>query len=402
MSIEQQQEQEKQQQEGQMSADAGLDQASGENVVPPIDNEDDLAREAADATPEDETEDPQQAVEADAATEQSNVTEATAGVLSEETQEQEAEVAPRPKKRKSRRRKQTQQLEPQRPAAFLHLVFDEQGGEQIRQSFELEAENEGEIIVLEDNYSIGPVANLEEPEGWQARKSWWQMVNMLSEDEQPEVMASDKMKLHNLLQRLEAEEDTALWIWMGQNERDVAGYYYVISQLMDYQGRIYVLYLNNLPFIDEKGHLFYPRRLSEILPKEFVKAARLARIVTLSEFELDPEQWEQLAAAEGDVRLLEGGKKLIVKGHDYYDKIILDILGSATMKLSRLLSLLASKGKLELPEYYLSWRVRSLIDQGQIISQGDIAKGAKNVSLKATKGQMFVELNPDEEAEEEE
>ena len=70
------------------------------------------------------------------------------------------------------------------------------------------------------------------------------------------------------------------------------------------------------------------------------------------------------------------------------------------MKLSKLLHLLATKARLGLPEYYIIWRVKSLIELGQVISQGDVARGAKNVSLKATQGQMFVELSPDELAEE--
>jgi len=303
----------------------------------------------------------------------------------------------RPKSK--RKRKSNKSHEVQKPVKIIHMVFDQAGGEQIKQSFEIEPANAGEIIYIEDNYSLGPVADLSEAEGWQARKNWWQSVLELPEDTQPEVMRADKMKIHQLFQQLEEDEDTVLWIWMGQNERDVSGYYYIISYLMAFQGRIHVLYLNNLPFIDEKGHIFYPKQLSEIRPKEYVKAARLARVVTLSEFELDPEEWDKLSRSPGSVRLLEGGKKLSVRENDYYDKIILDQLGSATMKLAKLLGLLVTKSRLSLPEYYIIWRIKSLIETGQIISQGDFEKGAKNVSLKATQGQLFVELNPEESEE---
>ncbi|SDZ91230.1 Protein of unknown function [Arachidicoccus rhizosphaerae] len=332
-------------------------------------------------------------IEADAASEDALEMDADADAEEGETPAVQGELKPKAK----RKRKQSKEAEPEKPVTILHMVFDEPGGEQIRQSFELDPANTGEIIYIEDNYSLGPVGELETPEGWQLRKGWWQAVLGLDPETQPEVMSADKMKLHQLLQRLEEQQDTVLWIWMGQNERDVAGYYYIISHLMDFQGRIYVVYLNNLPFIDEKGHIFYPRQLSEILPKEYVKAARLARIVTLSEFELDPEEWEKLSQLPGSVRLLEGGKKLAVKENDYYDKIILDQLGAAAMKLSRLLGLLATKAKLGLPEYYIIWRIKSLIETGQVISQGEFEKGGKNVTLKATQGQMFVELNAEQE-----
>jgi hypothetical protein len=74
------------------------------------------------------------------------------------------------------------------------------------------------------------------------------------------------------------EEDAAAecWIWMVQNQHDVSGYFWLISQLKNWQGRIYILYLNNLPFINEKGQLFYTTCLGEIPPREFVKAKKIS------------------------------------------------------------------------------------------------------------------------------
>ena len=76
---------------------------------------------------------------------------------------------------------------------------------------------------------------------------------------------------------------------MAQNAHDVCGYYWLMSQLKDYQGQVYVLYLNNLPFINDKGGIFYPAALHEIQPKEFLKAKKLPRLINLSEFEIDPD-----------------------------------------------------------------------------------------------------------------
>jgi hypothetical protein len=58
------------------------------------------------------------------------------------------------------------------------------------------------------------------------------------------------------------------WIWVGQNQHDVTGYFWLMRQLKDYQGRVMILYLNNLPFINEKGQLFYPISIHEIQPKK--------------------------------------------------------------------------------------------------------------------------------------
>ena len=68
---------------------------------------------------------------------------------------------------------------------------------------------------------------------------------------------------------------------MAPNQHDVCGYYWLMNQLKEFEGRIYILSLNNLPFINDKGTIFYPRDLFEIPPKEFIKAKKLARPVTI-------------------------------------------------------------------------------------------------------------------------
>ncbi|MFX9061550.1 DUF1835 domain-containing protein, partial [Acinetobacter baumannii] len=93
---------------------------------------------------------------------------------------------------------------------------------------------------------------------------------------------------------MEEDADIEVWVWMGQNAHDVCGYYWVISQFKDFAGRIHVLYLNNLPFFNEKGNIFYPTHLHEIQPKEFIKAKKLARPISLSEFEVDPDEWKKI------------------------------------------------------------------------------------------------------------
>lgn len=291
-----------------------------------------------------------------------------------------------------------------KPKEILHLVFDEPGGNLIQESFSLEedCDYQGEVLVLEEDFALGPISEIMEASGWQNRKQWWQAVLEIPEEESPEFMVSDKMKLHAFIKRLESEPELNLWIWLGQNPKDVCGYYWLISQLAPFEGRIQVLYLNNLPFINEKGQIFYPGNLGEILPKEFTKASRLARTVTLSEFELDPDEWNKLCQENGYVRTLEGGKKILSYPADFYDKLMLDQLGQKAVKLPRLLTLLHAKAKLAVPDTFLVWRIRELIAKDQIISQGDWAKGQKNVVLKGTGGEMFVDIeNLQDESEEE-
>jgi len=199
-------------------------------------------------------------------------------------------------------------------------------------------------------------------------------------------MVDDKLVVHNLKKDLDENTKEEVWIWMGQNQHDVCGYYWLISQLKDYQGRIVVLYFNNLPFINEKGHIFYPTVLSEIQPREFLKAKKLNRKVTLSEFEVDPDEWNKLCTENAIIRILEGGKKIVSKDDDFFDKDIFNGLSNEWQKGNKAMQSILSKMKIKTGDVFLLWRIKKLVEDGRIQINGDTSKSWKDfeVKLKST------------------
>jgi hypothetical protein len=155
-----------------------------------------------------------------------------------------------------------------------------------------------------------------------------------------------------------------------------------MSQLKNYQSRIHVLYLNNLPFINEKGLIFYPQHLHQIQAKEFLKAKKLARPITLSEFEVDPDEWKKLCNENAIVRFLEGGKKIISKEESFYDKDILNVITSEFQKLNKILQHTLNKMTVKTGDAFLVWRIRKFIEEDKLEMQGDWAKGWKEIEIK--------------------
>jgi hypothetical protein len=69
-----------------------------------------------------------------------------------------------------------------------------------------------------------------------------------------------------------------------------------------------------------------------------VKAKKLARPITLSEFEVDPDEWKRLAEENAAVRILEGGKKIVSREETFYDAEILKNLTGEWQKAWRVLT----------------------------------------------------------------
>lgn len=266
---------------------------------------------------------------------------------------------------------------------MIHIVFEEANIGALRKSFELDASLEGNIVHIQDDYAVGPIANIFSEEGIQQRLNWWREIlkdghyDGIADDGHVE----DNKEVSLLKEKLTNNPDEVIWIWAAQNKHDVCSYYWLMSQLKDFQGRVFILYLNNLPFINEKGNIFYPTSLFQISAREFVKAKKLARPITSSEFEVDPDEWERLMREDKGVRLLEGGKKLVQKGHDYYDNELVKLIGAQWVKTNKLFQQYYSKVKETTGDAYLLWRLKQLIEGGRIEMQGNM-KNMKELEVK--------------------
>lgn len=273
---------------------------------------------------------------------------------------------------------------------MIHIVFNTADIAALEAAIELDETLAGKVIEIKDDYAVGPLQDIYETEGYQARRDWWQSILTHSPYTDQLDLVDDKLTVHQLMNALNHDENETIWIWMGQNAHDVSGYYWLMSQFKEYQGRIQVLYLNNLPFLNEKGQLFYPTYLSQIQPKEFLKAKKLARPITLSEFELDPDEWKKLCMENEGVRYLEGGKKLVSMHIGCYDKEILSLLTKNAQKLPSALSNIMAKLKVKLGDTFIVARLRVLEEAGKIVFVGDWNKGWKDIVVQMPGGNATV------------
>ena len=267
---------------------------------------------------------------------------------------------------------------------MIHIVFQEADVTVLKEAIVLDASLGGSVVQIKDELAVGPLQQIETEEGWQARLAWWRSLVEASPYSNQGLVGSfdDRKTVQELKDRLEQEDNEVLWIWMGQNQHDVCGYYWLVSQLKEFHGRIYVLYLNNLPFINEKGQIFYPSTLHKILPKEFLKAKKLSRRITLSEFEADPDEWARLCQENAMVRILEGGKKIAGQDAGFYDQDILANLTNEWQKGNKAMHQILSKMKIKTGDLFLLWRMRALAAEDKLELTGDPSKGWKEFEVK--------------------
>ena len=267
---------------------------------------------------------------------------------------------------------------------MIHIVFQEADVPALEKSFELDESMKGEIMEIKDEFAVGPIKDIYSTAGIEARKQWWREIlaggdySRIADDGH----VDDQKTVQELIGKLQTNNDEIVWIWAAQNKHDVSGYYWLVSQLKNFQGRIFLLYLNNLPFINDKGSIFYPENIFNIPPREFIKAKKLARPVTLSEFEIDPDEWTRLQNEDKGVRILEGGKKLVQYDYDFYDGELRKFISMDWQKGSKLIHSYLNKAPHKTGDAFLLWRLKGIIQAGEVEVQGEI-KNMKDFEVKS-------------------
>lgn len=274
----------------------------------------------------------------------------------------------------------------------MHIVFQQQDVNTLSKSFDLDESLRQKIVEIKDDYAVGPLKDIYSSEGIEERKVWWRHV-LAGGDYDGHVdtnEVNDSKAVEEIIEGLKNNDKETAWIWIAPNKHDVSGYYWLISQLKDYVGRVFVLSLNNLPFINDKGNIFYPVNLFEIPPREFLKAKKLGRPVTPSEFEIDSDEWTRICNENKGVRVLEGNKKLSQSDYDFYDKELKKYVTTDWQKAYRIIHQFLSKEKEVTGDAYLLWRLKTMIAQDWFDVQGKLGN-MKDFEVKQKSGELFSE-----------
>jgi hypothetical protein len=125
---------------------------------------------------------------------------------------------------------------------MLHIVFQEADIAVLQKAIALDKKMSGDVWQIKDEFAVGPIADIYEPAGYQNRRNWWMELLQHSPYAEAINIVDDKLTVHHLTQRLGAGDEDC-WIWIGRNAHNVCGYYWLMSQLKEYQGKVYIVVL---------------------------------------------------------------------------------------------------------------------------------------------------------------
>lgn len=260
----------------------------------------------------------------------------------------------------------------------MHIMAGQAAADNLKNAFELDENLRGEILVFHDQLALGPILMEEGQTFDELRTAYHHLLHPESQE-----MMQEDAALKSWIEKALAEEEPVCF-WLSPCAMDVCAYYRILPYFKNHPGMLHIIAINGLPFLNEKGQLFYPNSFAQIPAREFMKTKRLLREVTPSEFETDGDEWARLCAENTWVRTYEGGKKIISRDVSYYDAQIQAVIGTEFQKASKILNESLKKTALQHAETFLSWRIRTLATSGQFQTQGDLNKGLKDFEVKKT------------------
>lgn len=244
----------------------------------------------------------------------------------------------------------------------------------------------GEIIVVKDLLNLGPIQKVEEGQKFsELRSTFWQQVVI---NEKNPIEVDDTERILQASAAMAADENIKAWIWIAPWPADICTLLWVTKYFGKYPGRFFTVNIAGLPFLDENGKLFYPKNISELTPREVIKARRLARAVTYAEIETDTEEWRKLTTQNGGIRTLEGAKRIVSRNEDHYDAQLYGFCTQQYQKASKVINQTMSKHTIPTGDLYLGWRLREMAAADKLNLQGDVTKALKDFDVKIPSGQL--------------
>ena len=184
---------------------------------------------------------------------------------------------------------------------IYHIVVGDEAARPLAEAVATGPSMAGEVVVMKDILHVGPLQRGVEQSFSALRSKWWQAV---APEAKPPIEVDDLERLLGVSNELYKDSDAQAWCWMAPGPADVCAYYWMLPYLGKHSGRLFIVNMANLPFLNEAGKVFYPKSISELLPKEIIKARRLARPVTATEIEMDVDAWHPIVAENAGIRTL--------------------------------------------------------------------------------------------------
>lgn len=250
---------------------------------------------------------------------------------------------------------------------YVHIAFSDSAAGTLKHFFsENESSYKGEVMSVSEDFSVGPLSDIDTREGLRDRLEWFKKM-LLDTGLEDEVLYFENaiIKSHMILKDIGEDKDIVLWC--GMNTSEQIGIRYAVSKLI--KNRIHIADVTNRG-LRRCGCI--PRSTGECDAGQIGHAMKNIYEMTQEQKSSYEEDFQTITDSSGTLRILEDGGILEV-GEDYYDE---DIIANCTFNFKRAARVIGStmgRSDQYVGDTYIYYRMKRLIGEGRIIARGDMS-----------------------------
>ncbi|MCM1989446.1 DUF3658 domain-containing protein [Oceanirhabdus seepicola] len=250
---------------------------------------------------------------------------------------------------------------------FVHIVFGDSAAGLMKYFFHSNKnEFKGQVIAFSEDYSIGPIYEIDTDTGRRNRIKWFKKVlKQVSNYDYFEDIEKEFIDTYESIKNIDS--DSKIVIWYGENTGDQVGRRYLNALLRNKE--LYEVNVSQSYIGDYNGNRYKPRALGECAPEEINHIISTMKKLEKEKCNRLINDWEVLRISKENLRILKENK-IIGVDESYYDY---DILSNCTFnfkKAARVIGMTMGKSHQLVGDTYIDYRVRKLIESGKVEYRG--------------------------------
>lgn len=266
---------------------------------------------------------------------------------------------------------------------FIHIVFGDSAAGILKCFFsENENKYKGEVICFREDYSIGPLYDIETEVGLENRIKWIEKIikQLYLDDYFVDIETLYKTTYEGIKN---IDSDLKIVIWYGESASELVGLSYLVSVLKNKS--IYKINVSRFEMNDYSGNKYKPRSLGECNLNQLESLILTMEEIESEELNKISKCWENLKISKENLRILEGNT-IVGVDEDYYDNDILSNCSFNYKKTARVIGDTMGKSKQFIGDTYINYRVRKLIEMNRLEYRGNLKNMREfDIKIKSTK-----------------
>ena len=273
---------------------------------------------------------------------------------------------------------------------FIHIVFGDSAAGVLRHFLNKgESEFDGNIMNFRDDFSLGPLYEIDTEEGLKRRLEWFKRIfEKTGELDWFEEAARGIVDAYRKVILL--GQGANIIVWHGENASNQAGLRY-LSSVLD-EKDMYELDVSKACRAVRGENEYIPRSLAEISPEEIGDIISHVKKVEMEKHAVLKDEWESLRKSLENLRILRE-EGIVGVNDEYYDDEILSSCTFNFKKAARVIGEAMGKSEQLIGDMYIDYRLRALIESKKIECRGTLKSMRDfDMRVKYSLNEFFKEL----------